>query len=96
MEKYTKEERRKIYLEAAEAMHNDLWWCICGTFKKLGYIGPYSILDGITHTCKLTFYEFSLFDPCVDSCVWFGFNDDEYAKQNRINALLLMAEMCND
>ncbi len=93
---YTKEQRREIYLKTAEAIENNIWWCICGTFKKLEFIGSYPITTGITNHCKSIFPEFELFDPENGGVVWFGWEEAHDSKANRINALLLMAEMCND
>jgi hypothetical protein len=85
---YTKSERREIYLKAAEHIDNELWWCICGVFHRMGI--PHKEGE-MTENYKKKFPEFALFDPEHDSKIWFPVHE----KKARVFALLLMSEMCS-
>lgn len=85
MSKYTPQERREIYLKAAEFLFD---------FNALCCFAISEVTDDDTvYSDKSDFPELELFNPNTDSEFWFK---DENRQSDRIFCLLLCAEMCND
>jgi hypothetical protein len=100
--KYTKKQRREIYLDAAYCLFKGKENVICWAIWKVSRKSCLVFICDITIRVKEDFPEFAIFDPHVAGSYWFGvphFTDTattNQQRQNRINCLLLCAEMCND
>jgi hypothetical protein len=81
--KYTKAQRRDIYLEAAESIFYGRNWFCCPAVSSTAF-----------RLFKDSFYtekdELMMFRPYNYEFTWWDPDD----KQSRLNALLLCAEMC--
>jgi len=83
--KYTKKQRREIYLKAAEMIEKgELDYCCSAIARTLNY----------KTLSLMPLDEFLLFSPYKSRYVWFG--DAIKGRRARITCLLLCAEMCKD
>lgn len=91
--KYTKEQRREIYLKAADRLQ-DSWSCFaCDALNNIIQVGDLVDFKDIIKSDLPEFYLFKpkrYYDSFVES--WWKHGD----KEPRINCLLLCAEMCRD
>jgi hypothetical protein len=97
--KYTKKERRKIYLKSSDLILKRGKDCICWAIWIIAGRNCGGIVECITDKVKEDFPEFAMFDPEEGKLYWFGdpyFGTSREQINNRINCLLLCAEMCND
>lgn len=90
--KYTKKQRREIYLKAAERIEkNDSSTC-CWAIQSI--IKPKNTYcTSITENITSQFEEFKLFEN-KDFIYWFGWPSCSISRQERVTCLLLCAEMC--